>query len=184
ARTRPLSGCPPSITNDSATGLASVVDKARTMLEACGEDTVGCLGNADALYEERGASAACARGRGLDGVVRPRRRRGRGALAGGCAPARLRLRDAPDARQASAGRGAPAARGGVLGRGRRDGPVTRKPSRAAARHAAQADAVRVRRTVGLHPRLRARPAYRSRRARAEVGAQEAEAAVVRVGRLP
>ncbi len=56
-----------------------------------------------------------------------------------------------------------------------------RPPRAAARHAAEAGAVRLRRALRLHPRLRARAAGRDRDAGAEVGQEEAEAAVVRRG---
>ena len=51
-------------------------------------------------------------------------------------------------------------------------------------HAAEEGALRVRRAVRIRARVRARPADRARGPRAEVGAQEAQAAVVRVGRPP
>ena len=96
ARTLPESGRPPSITNDCIAG------RYRTRLRG-GHPRQG-LGDADALHAERGAPPARARGRGLRAVVRAPLRRGRGALGLRRAPARLRLRDPPDARQAPAGR--------------------------------------------------------------------------------
>ena len=87
----------------------------------------------------------------------------RGALARRRAAARLRLRDAPDARQASAGRRADPARGGLSGGGRRDGPLPRRAPRPAARHAAEEGALRVRRAVAAsstRARSCARPASR------------------------
>ena len=54
----------------------------------------------------------------------------------------------------------------------------------AARHAAQEDALRLRRAGRLRPRLRARAAGRDRDARAEVGEEEAQAAVLRRRRAP
>ena len=101
ARSLPLSGRPPSITNDSATGLAIVEDTGGTMLATRVEDPRRRLGDAHALHEERGAPAARARRRGLDRVLRATVRRRRGALARRRAAARLRLRDPPHARQAS-----------------------------------------------------------------------------------
>ncbi len=66
----------------------------------------------------------------------------------------------------------------------RDGPLPRRASRPAARHAAQEGAVRVRRAERLRPRVRARPANRPRGAGTEVGEEEAQAAVVRRGGAP
>ena len=56
--------------------------------------------------------------------------------------------------------------------------------RPSARHAAEEDAVRLRRARRLRPRVRPRPARRDRDARAEVGQEEAQAAVVRRRREP
>src|SRR5581483_6591126 len=92
ARTRPFKGRPPSITNDSATGLASVVDTDGSMLIGDAEDPGGCVGNPHALHEERGAPAPRARRRGVGRLVRAGGRRARGAVAGRGAAARLRLR--------------------------------------------------------------------------------------------
>ena len=65
----------------------------------------------------------------------------------------------------------------------RGGALARRAPRDAARHAAQEDALRLRRALRLRPRVRARAADRPRGPRAEVGQEEAEAAVVR-GRRP
>ena len=73
------------------------------------------LGDADALHEERVAASSRARGRGVDALLRADARRGRGAVGLRRAAPRLRLRDAPDARQAPAGRRADPARGGLPG---------------------------------------------------------------------
>ena len=67
-------------------------------------DPAAGVGDAHAVHEERGAPAARARGRGLGRLLRAAVRRGRGVLARDRAPARLRLRDPPHARPASAGR--------------------------------------------------------------------------------
>ena len=100
------------------------------------------------------------------------------------APARLRLRDPPHARQASAGRRADPARGGLSRGGDRGGPLARRAPGDAARHAAEEDALRLRRALGLRARVRARAPDRARGAGAEVGEEEAEAAVVRRRRPP
>ena len=63
------------------------------------------------------------------------------------AAARLRLGDAPDARPAPAGRRADPARGGLPRGGDRGRPLPRGAPRAAARHAAEEDALRLRRAV-------------------------------------
>ena len=121
ARMRPPSGRPPSITKDSAAVPPGDGGRHRGggyPSGHLGTDPRAGLGNAHALHEERGAPAARAGGRGLDRVVRAALRRGRGAVARDGAAARLRLRDPPDARQASAGRRADPARGGLSGRGR------------------------------------------------------------------
>src|SRR3990172_840819 len=141
------------------------------------------LGDAHDVHEERVAPAPRPRRRGIGRRLRAPLRRGRGALARDRAPARLRLRDPPDARQAPAGRRADPARGGIPRRARRGRPLPRRAPGDAARHAPQEDPVRVRRALGLRPRVRARPPRRHRDARAEVGAEEAPAAVLR-GRSP
>ena len=112
-------------------------------------------------------------------MVREALRRGRGALAGRRAPARLRLRDPSHARQAPAGRRADPPRGGLSRRGDRGGALPRRASRDAAGHPAEEDVVRVRRAVRIRACLRSRASDRDRRPRAEVGQEEAEAAVVR-----
>src|SRR5206468_11518476 len=93
----------------------------------------------------------------------------------------LSLHDAlpisPRRRPDPARRGLP--RGGHPGR-----PVARRASRPAPRHTSEEDALRLRRALRLHPRLRASSAGWDRNPRAEVGAQEAEAAVVRLRRQP
>ena len=63
-------------------------------------------------------------------------------------------------------------------------PLARLAPRPAARHAAEEDALRLRRAGRLRPRLRPRAARRDRHARAEVGEEEAQAAVVRGRRQP
>ena len=55
---------------------------------------------------------------------------------------------------------------------------------AGAGHAAEEDALRLRRDLRLRARLRARASCRPRRARAQVGEEEAEAAVLRGRRAP
>src|SRR5690348_1456495 len=70
ARSLPLSGRPPSITNDSATGLAIVEDTGVSMLAPHVEEPCRRLGHADAVYEERGSSTPRAGRRGVDRVVR------------------------------------------------------------------------------------------------------------------
>ena len=117
-------------------------------------------------------------------LVRAALRRGRGVLALRRAPARLRLRDPPHARQASAGRRADPPRGGLPRGADRGRALARRAPRDAARHAAEEGALRLRRALGLRARVRARAADRPRRARAEVGEEEAQAAVVRGRRAP
>ena len=100
------------------------------------------------------------------------------------APARLRLRDPPDARQAPAGRRADPPRRGLA----------RRADRAVLSHAehlamprdtpAQEDALRLRRALRVRPRLRPRSSDRPRRPGAEVREEEAQAAVVRRRRAP
>ena len=92
-----------------------------------GRDPRQRLGDADALHEERVAPPSRARGRGVDALVRPPLRRGRGAVGLHGAAPRLRLRDPPHARQAPAGRRADPARGGL--------PRGPDPGRALARRA-------------------------------------------------
>ena len=101
------------------------------------------------------------------------------------APARLRLRDPPDARQAPAGRRADPPRGGLSRRSVIEAVLSH------AEHLAMPRDTPLKKTLfacdelsGLRPRLRARAADRAREARAEVGAEEAEAAVVRGRRAP
>ena len=120
-----------------------------------GTDTRARLGDPHPLHGERRAAQARARGRGRGAGVRAEVRRGRGALGRHRAPARLRLGDAPDARAAPAGRRADPARGGLARRGDRGDPLPRRAPEPPARHAAQEDAVRVRRALGLHRRVRA-----------------------------
>src|SRR5215470_3497991 len=109
------------MTNVSMSASATVVDGiGAAIVLTRAADTRPGLGNADEVHAERGAATPCARGRGRRRRIRAEARRGRGALAGDGAPARLRLRDAPDARQAPAGRRADPARGG-LPRGSRRG---------------------------------------------------------------
>ena len=167
----------------SATSDVVTADGGAIATQPCGSHTRTGLGDADAVHEERGAAAPRARRRGRRRARTPRSSaRTRSSGARRAAP-RLRLRDPPDARQAPAGRRADPARGGLAGGGDRGGPLARGAPRAAARHAAEEDALRLRRALRLRPRVRARPARRDRDARAEVGAEEAEAAVVR-GRRP
>ena len=85
------------------------------------------VGDAHALHDERGAAAPRARRRGLRRLLRAAVRRGRGAVARDGPPPRLRLRDPPDARRASAGRRADPARGGLPG-GARSRRCSRTPS--------------------------------------------------------
>ena len=112
ARTRPLSGCPPSITNDSAAAsLTTVVDKAAGIVAAALEPT---REQAWATLTEYTKSEALLRHalavEASTAFYARQLRRGRGAVARHGAAARLRLRDAPHARQASAGRRADPAR--------------------------------------------------------------------------
>src|SRR4029077_4318950 len=94
ARTRPDRRLPPSITNDCFSASATAVCTAQVRYPG-GTDACARLGNADRVHEERGAAAACARRRGVHGLVRPRLRGGRGAVAGGGGGAPPRLRRPP-----------------------------------------------------------------------------------------
>ena len=134
--------------------------------------------------QERGAAPPRARRRGLGPRLRPPLRRGRGLLGHRRLAARFRLGDPSDARPASAGRCADPARRGLSGGRDRGDPLARRAPLHAAGHPAEEDALRLRRDVGIRPRVRARPAGRHRLAHAEVGEEEAEAAVVRRRRPP
>ena len=122
ARTRPLSGLPPSMTKDSAqaTRLTATVDTAAVRYPTPWTVTRDqAWETLTQLHEERGAAAATrSRSRPSSGAYARKLRRGRGALARRRAAPRLRLRDPPDARQAPAGRRADPARGGLPGGGR------------------------------------------------------------------
>ena len=73
ARTRPESGWPPSITNDSATGLTTVEDKARTMLAATVDPTREQAWETLTHYTKSEALLRHApRRRGVDRVLRAR----------------------------------------------------------------------------------------------------------------
>src|SRR6266566_1228844 len=178
ARMRPWSGLPPSMTKLSAARPMTAVWAIAVAYPGRGNDTRTRLGDPDQVHAERGPAAPCACGRGLARVVRQALRRRRGALAGRRAPARFRLRDPSDPRPAPSGRSADPERRGLSGGSDRGGALPRGASRDAPRHAPEEGAVRLRRAVRLRARLRARATGRHRRARAEVGEEEAEAAVV------
>ncbi len=174
ARRRPLSGRPPSITNDSATGLASVVGHGRIYAShGLGDDPFRGVGDADALHEERGAAAPRARRRGVDGLVRR----------------------AGTARTRSCGAWPRCSTTSTTRSTRRSTSIRRTERRSCAKRATrrwssttvlshanhlelprdtplQAHALRLRRAVGVRPCVRARPADGARRARAEVRASK------------
>src|SRR5262249_23116277 len=100
------------MTNVSMSASATVVDGiGAAIVLTRAADTRPGLGNTDEVHAERGTAAPCARGRGGRRRLRTEVRRGRGALARDSASPRLRLRDAPNSRQAPAGRGADPSRG-------------------------------------------------------------------------
>src|SRR4029450_157395 len=104
-------------------------------------DTRSGLGDADEGHAERAPAAPCPPRRSPRRRICAEVRRGRGALARDRPLARLRLRDAPDARQAPAGRGPDPARGGLSGGGRRGRPLACGAPRAPGRRAAQGGGV-------------------------------------------
>src|SRR6476469_4782908 len=130
------------------------------MLASLDTDTPTGLGDAHAVHEERIAPSPRARSGGVDGGVRAQAWRGRGTVARRGAPARLRLRDPSDARQAPAGRCADPARGGLSRGGRRDGALACGAPVDATRHAVEEGSLRLRRAVRVRARLRARAADR------------------------
>ena len=177
-RTRPERRLPPSITKDCLSASATAVCTAQVRYPR-GTDACSGLGDAHGVHEKRGALAPRARRGGLHGLVRARLRRGRGALARRRPAARLRLRDPPHARRAPAGRGADPAWARLPGGRRRGRALACRAPGDAARHAAQEDALRLRRALGFRRGLLLRAAGRDRHAGAAVHEEEAEAAVVR-----
>src|SRR5207253_1908459 len=121
ARMRPWSGRPPSMTKLSAARPMTAVWDIAVAYPGRGSDTRTRLGDPDQVHAERGPSAPCACGRGLDRLVRQALRRRRGALAGRRAPARFRLRDPSDPRPAPSGRSADPERRGLSGGSDRGG---------------------------------------------------------------
>ena len=107
--------------------LTTVEDRRRLCVAAPWRRPVNRPGNTHALHEERGAPAPRARRGGLDGLVRAPVGEDEEIWRVDRAAARLRLRDAPDARPAPAGRRADPARGGLPG-GRDRGASSPTPS--------------------------------------------------------
>ena len=165
-------------------GRACEGDDGGGIVAPLGADTRAGLGDAHPLHEERGAAAA------MRSPSRPRRARTHAASArtrsSGArrAPPRLRLRDPPHARQAPAGRR----------------PILREegyPEEVIEAVLSHAEHLEMPRDTPLKKTLFAcdelsgfvhacglvRP-DRARRARAEVGQEEAQAAVLRRGRAP
>ncbi|CAA9545311.1 MAG: HDIG domain protein, partial [uncultured Thermoleophilia bacterium] len=136
------------------------------------------------VHDERGPATSRARGGGRRAGLRAAGRRGRGGVGLRRAPPRLRLRDPPGPRPASAGRSAAPAGAGLPRVVRPGGALPREPPRRAAGDAARAHPLRVRRARRVRPRLWPRPPRGARGTRAGVGPQEAEAEVVRRGRQP
>ena len=151
ARTCPCRGCPPSMTKDSISSCPTIVSAIGDGLSypSLGDHSRARLGDPDPLYEERGAAPPRPRRRGLRSGLCPQVRRGRGALGRHCAPARLRLGDASDARPAPAGRRADPARGGLPRGGRSRASSPTRSTSAPTRHAAEEDALRLRRALGF-----------------------------------